>query len=170
MDNETMLRLFLEEQNQKDLQPSEIAALAQMLLRDEAAAAETRRRANLKRGAALPEGEKFPVRGRSLDLIGEQFKLSGRTLRKIIEMAQGSFGKQMDAAGLGRIHGAYRNFLRAQAASKAAQEQGPPVDLKQVICADCRDILPTIPDDMFHAVPTDPPYGIAEKRLNGVAP
>jgi DNA modification methylase len=160
MNNETMTRLFLEEQNQKDLKPSEIAALAQLLLKDEAAAADARRRANLKKGAALPEGEKFPVRGRSLDLIGEQFKMSGRTLGKIVEMAQGGFDKQMDAAGLGRIHGAYRKFLRAQAAEKAAQENGPPLDLKKIICADCRDILPTIPDDTFHAVPTDPPYGI----------
>jgi adenine-specific DNA methylase len=43
-------------------------------------------------------------------------------------MAAGGFGPQMDAVGLGRIHRAYRKFLREQAAVKAAQEQGPPLD------------------------------------------
>ena len=60
MDSETMTRLFLEEQNQKDLKPSEIAALAQWLLKDEAATAEARRRANLKKGVPRPKGKSFP--------------------------------------------------------------------------------------------------------------
>src|SRR5215468_6633138 len=68
--------------------------------------------------------------------------------------------REMDAVGLGRIHRAYRKFRRAQVAVQAAQEKGPPLDLTHVTCADCRDILPTFPDDTFHAVPTDPPFGI----------
>jgi N6-adenosine-specific RNA methylase IME4 len=110
MDQEMRVRLYLEEQKQLDLQPSEIAALAESLLQEERAAAEARRRANLKKGTAPPEGEKLPVRGRSLDRIGAQFQVSGRTLSKIMEMAVGGFGQQMDAAGLGRIHGAYRRY------------------------------------------------------------
>jgi N6-adenosine-specific RNA methylase IME4 len=110
MDEEMRIRLFLEEQKQEDLRPSEIAALARLLLHEERAAAEARRRANLKKGAAPPEGEKFPVRGRSLDRIGEQFKVSGRTLRKIMEMYDGGFSQQMDTVGLGRIQGAYKRY------------------------------------------------------------
>ena len=110
MDEKRRVRLFLAEQKQKKLQPSEIAALARLLLHDERAAAEARRRANLKKGAAQPEGEKFPVRGRSLDRIGKHFDVSGRTLRKIMEMAEGGFSQQMDAVGLGRINGAYRRY------------------------------------------------------------
>jgi N6-adenosine-specific RNA methylase IME4 len=110
MDEERRVRLFLAEQKQKALMPSEIAALAQSLWKDERAAAEARRRANLKQGTALPEGEKFPVRGRSLDRIAEQFQVSGRTLRKIIDMAEGGFSQQMDAVGLGRINGVYRRY------------------------------------------------------------
>jgi hypothetical protein len=160
MDQDKMIRLWLEEQKQKDLRPSEIAGLAQYFLKDERAAAEARRRANLKKGVAPPEGERFPVRGRSLDRIGEQFQMSGRTLRKIIDMAEGGFAHEMDAAGLGRVNRAYRKFLQAQAAARAAQEKGPPLDLKHVQCADCRDILPTFPDDTFDASPIDPPFGI----------
>jgi predicted RNA methylase len=160
MDQDKMIRLFLEEQAQQELKPSEMAALAQYLLKDERAEAEARRRANLKRGAATPERETFPARGRSLDRIGERLKVSGRTLRKILEMAEGGFGPQMDAAGLGRIHGVYKKFKRAQAADEAAREEGPPLDLQHVTCADCRDILPTFADETFHAVITDPPFGI----------
>jgi hypothetical protein len=78
MDQDKMTRLFLEEQRQQGLRPSEIAALAQYFLKDERAAAEARRRANLKKGTAPPEGEKFPVRGRSLDRIGGRFQVSVR--------------------------------------------------------------------------------------------
>jgi hypothetical protein len=122
MNQDKMIRLFLEEQKQKVLRPSEIAALAQSLSKNERAAAEARRRGNLKKGAAPPEGETFPVRGRSLDRIGKHFNVSGRTLRKIVEMAEGGFAREMDAAGLGRVDRAYRKFRRAQAA-RAAQGQ-----------------------------------------------
>src|SRR5215469_16915719 len=107
MDQNMMIRLFLEEQKQQPLAPSEIAALAQDLLQAEREAAEARRRANLKQGAARPEGERFPVRGRSLDRIGKHFDVSGRTLRKILDMAEGGFAREMDAVGVGRINGAY---------------------------------------------------------------
>jgi N6-adenosine-specific RNA methylase IME4 len=110
MDDKTIVRLFLEEQKQKELKPSEIAALAEYLLQAEREGAEARRRANLKQGAARPEGERFPVRGRSLDRIGARFNLSGRTLGKILDMFEGGFGPQMDAVGLGRINGAYRRY------------------------------------------------------------
>jgi hypothetical protein len=112
MDKDKMIRLFLEEQRQQELRPSEIAALAQSLVKEERAAAEARRRANLKKGTASPEGERFPVRGRSLDRIGKHFGVSGRTLRKIVEMAEGGFGQQMNAVGLGRVNGAYRRYKR----------------------------------------------------------
>ena len=59
MDKDKMIRLFLEEQRQQELSPSEIAAIAQSLLKEERAAAEARRRANLKKGTAPPEGERF---------------------------------------------------------------------------------------------------------------
>jgi hypothetical protein len=169
MDQDKMIRLFLEEHKQKDLRPSEIAGLAQSLLGKERAAAEARRRANLKKGAVLPEGETFPVRGRSLDRIGEQFQLSGRTLRKILEMAEGGFAHAMDAAGLGRVNRAYRKFLRAQAATEAARQIAP-LDLKHVQCADCGDLLPTFADDTFHASPIDPPFGIGFDYDSGREP
>jgi hypothetical protein len=104
MDQDKLIRLSLEEQKQKKWQPSEIAAAAQYLLKAERAAAEARRRANLKKGTARPEGETFPVRGRSLDRIGKHFDVCGRTLRKIMEMAEGGFSQQMDDVGLGRIN------------------------------------------------------------------
>jgi N6-adenosine-specific RNA methylase IME4 len=110
MDDKTIVRLFLEEQKQEELKPSEIATITQYLLQEEGAAAEARRRANLKQGAARPEGERFPVRGRSLDRIGKHFDVSGRTLRKILDMAAGGFAREMDAVGLGRINAAYRRF------------------------------------------------------------
>ena len=62
MDENMRIRLFLEEQRQKELMPSEIAPIAMPLLQEEREAAEARRRANLKQGAARPEGERFPVR------------------------------------------------------------------------------------------------------------
>jgi hypothetical protein len=96
MDDKMIVRMFLEEQRQKELRPSDIAAFAQDLLQVEGAAAEARRRANLKKGTARPEGERCPVRGRSLDRIGKHFGVSGRTLRKILEMAEGGFASEMD--------------------------------------------------------------------------
>ena len=114
MDEKTMVRLFLEEQKQKGFRPSEIAALAQMLWKDEREKAEARRRANLKEGRAVPEGESCPARGRCLDLVGQQFGVCGKTLGKIMDMAEGGFSEPMDNAGLGHIDGVYRQFQREQ--------------------------------------------------------
>lgn len=40
-----------------------------------------------------------------------------------------------------------------------------------ILQGDCLRILPTIPDETFDAIVTDPPYGIAykSKRLGGIA-
>jgi N6-adenosine-specific RNA methylase IME4 len=142
MDEEMRVRLFIEEQKQKDLRPSEIAALAQSLLKDEQVAADARRRANLKKGTAPPEGEMFPVRGRSLDRIAEQFQVSGRTLRKIIDMAEGGFSQQMDAVGLGRINGAYRRY-KIQEEAKLIRS------------------LPPLPQGPFRVIVLDPAWEYA---------
>jgi N6-adenosine-specific RNA methylase IME4 len=139
MDQDRLTRLFLEEQRQLELKPSEIAALAQSLLQAERAAAEARRRANLKRGKAPSEGERFPARGRSLDRIGAQFQVSGRTMSKIMEMAEGGFGQQMDAVGLGRINGAY---LRYKIQEEAKRIRG----------------LPPLPQGPFRVIVLDPAW------------
>jgi N6-adenosine-specific RNA methylase IME4 len=139
MDQEMKIRLFLEEQKQKELLPSEIAALAQYLLKDERAGAEARRRANLKKGAAPPEGERFPVRGRSLDRIGAHFQVSGRTLRKIMEMAEGGFAREMDAAGVGRIDGAYLRYKIQEEARRIRS-------------------LPPLPQGPFRVIVLDPAW------------
>src|SRR5215470_9491121 len=139
MDNKTIAQLFLEEQKQQPLAPSEIAAIAQYLLQEEREAAEARRRANLKQGTARPEGERFPARGRSLDQIGAQFSLSGRTLRKILEMAEGGFGPQMDTVGVGRINGAYRRYKIREEAKRIRS-------------------LPPLPQGPFRVIVLDPAW------------
>jgi N6-adenosine-specific RNA methylase IME4 len=139
MDQDKLIRLSLEEQKQKKWQPSEIAAAAQYLLRDERAAADARRRANLKKGKARPEGETFPVRGRSLDRIAKHFDVCGRTLRKIMEMAEGGFSQQMDAIGLGRINEAYRRYKIQEEAKRIRS-------------------LPPLPQGPFGVIALDPAW------------
>jgi N6-adenosine-specific RNA methylase IME4 len=139
MDQDKMIRLYVAEQKQLELRPSEIAAIAQDLLKAERAAADTRRRANLKKGTAPPEGEKFPVRGRSLDRIGAQFQVSGRTLCKIMEMVEGGFSQQMDALGLGRIEGAYRRYKIQEEAKRIRS-------------------LPPLPQGPFRVIVLDPAW------------
>jgi DNA modification methylase len=159
MDKDRLVKLYLADQQRQDLKPSELAVIAKHLLQREEKNAEARRLANLKKGSRPAERETFPTRGRSLDRVGQSLGKSGKTIGKILEMAEAGFAGGMDAAGINRIDRAYRRFKRQQRADAAARETSD-IPLTQVICADCREILPQYPDEMFHAAILDPPFGI----------
>lgn len=159
MDQDRLVQLYLADQCHKDLEPSELAVIARHLLQKEEKDAEERRLANLKKGIHRADRETFPARGRSLDRVGAVFGRSGKTIGKILEMAEAGFGEIMDQAGIKRIDRAYRKFKRQKRAAQAAEEsQG--LELEQVTCADCRDVLPRFGDDTFHAALFDPPFGV----------
>jgi ParB family chromosome partitioning protein len=109
--------------------------------------------------------------GKTRDKAAAYFGISGRTLDKIGAVCESGFTElieELDAEPRS-VHRCFQRlkFLRNQQA--ALDEVIEPVQVgryklreNEIICADCREILPRIKDNTFHAIITDPTFGIGQ--------
>jgi hypothetical protein len=98
--------------------------------------------------------------GKTRDKVGAILRMSGKTWEKLKAVEESKYDDlkaQLEKGG--KIDPIYRRFKRMQRADQAAEEsQNFP--LEQVLCADCRDVLPLYADNTFHSALFDPPFGI----------
>jgi ParB/RepB/Spo0J family partition protein len=165
---------FAENACRKDFTPSEIAAIAKVVRPIEEQKAH-QRRLNGLRNQKVEVANCHDEEGKTRDIVARFTGISGRTLDKItaiVDAAEddpavfGHLKDEMDA----EPRSANRCYQRLKAIRQqqiAKEEKIEPVDVgnfklkeNEIICGDCRDILPQIKDNTFHAVITDPTFGI----------
>ena len=107
--------------------------------------------------------------GKTRDKAAAYFGVSGRHLEKIGAVCEGGFPElvaELDAEPRS-VHRCYQKLKALRQQQAALEDEVEPVQVgryrlreNQIICGDCRDILPRIKDHTFHAVIPDPAYGI----------
>jgi ParB-like chromosome segregation protein Spo0J len=168
---------FVENACRKDFAPSEIAAIARALRPPEEEKAHRRRLAGLRNQQLVVEICHHEGQGKTRDKVARFAGISGRTLDKIeavVEAAEaepawfGHLKQELDAEPRS-IHRCYQKLQAIRQQQAAQEETVEPVNVgryrlkeNEIICADCRDILPRIKDHTFHAIITDPAYGIGQ--------
>jgi hypothetical protein len=110
-------------------------------------------------------------RGKTRDKAAAYFGVSGRHLDRIGAVCDSEFPElvaEMDAEPRS-VHRCFRKLrvLRDQRAARGEAVEPVPVGRyrlreNEILWADCRDLLPRIQADTFHAVITDPAYGIGQ--------
>ena len=113
--------------------------------------------------------------GDTRDKAAAYFGVSGRHLDKIGAVCECEFPElvaELDAEPRA-VHRCYQKLRLLRNQRSALGEEVEPVRVgryklreNEIICADCREILPRISDHTFHAVITDPSFGIG-KVYNG---
>ena len=171
---EVALGEFAENACRKDFTPSEIAAIAKLVRPLEEERARQRRLRGLKNQNVVVENCPDDG-GKARDIVARYTGISGRTLDKITAIVDAAdaqpdvFGHlkvEMDAEPRA-VHRCHQR-LKAIRQQRLAQAEGiEPIaadgfafEENQIVCGDCRELLPQVKDDTFHAVVTDPPFGI----------
>lgn len=107
--------------------------------------------------------------GKTRDKAAAYFGVSGRHLEKIGAVCESEFPQLVEEidAEPRSVHRCYQRLKALRQQQEAQEDEIEPVNLgkyklqeNEVICADCQDILPRIPSNTFHAVITDPTFGI----------
>jgi site-specific DNA-methyltransferase (adenine-specific) len=135
-----------------------------------AVAARERRRSGLRRGTRTPDVGNRPhgKTGRTRDLIAAYMgDISGKTLEQavaVFDSEHDDLKKQIEQKGT--VNRAYRTLQRRRQAR--VEPTAPAPHDTQLRLGDCREVLAGLPDDTFHAVITDPPYGIGFQYADGV--
>lgn len=158
-----------ENAHRKDFVPSELWAVAKAVME----------RVARPRGRPSKNGkvETFhhSKRGKTRDKAAAYFGVSGRHLEKIgavVEAAEadpkrfGYLKEEMDR-GPRHVHRCYQKLKALRQQEDAGRDKIEPVDAgtytlreNEIVCGDCRDLLPRIKSNTFHAVITDPVFGI----------
>jgi DNA modification methylase len=109
--------------------------------------------------------------GKTRDKAAAYFGVSGRHLEKIGAVCESGFPElieELDAEPRS-VHRCYQKLKLLRNQQSALDEEIEPVQVggyrlreNEVICGDCREVLPRIKDRTFHAVITDPAYGIGQ--------
>jgi DNA modification methylase/ParB-like chromosome segregation protein Spo0J len=161
---------FAENACRKNFTLSEIAAIARKLRPVIEAKAHERQASGLKRGKNGSVGKNLHngQRGKSRDIIARHVGISGVTLEKIeaiVEAAEedpkqyGHFKERMDQSG--KVNKFWQQLRVARLMGEfEAPETGTTLAENSILCADCGDVLPTIPSRSIDAVIFDPPWGI----------
>jgi SAM-dependent methyltransferase len=109
--------------------------------------------------------------GKTRDKAAAYFGISGRHLEKIGAVCESEFPdlvEELDAEPRS-VHRCYQKLKVLRHQQSALDEEIEPVQVgryrlreNEILCADCREILPRIKDHTFHAVITDPSFGIGQ--------
>jgi DNA modification methylase len=99
-------------------------------------------------------------KGKTRDKVASALGISGKTWDKLSAIQQSEYDDlKADLEQHGKVDRVFKRLQRRQRAQQAALEtQG--TAFTNITCGDCRDILPTFQENTFHAVVTDPPFGI----------
>lgn len=109
--------------------------------------------------------------GKTRDKAAAYFGISGRHLDKIGAVCEGGFPDLIDQldADPRSVHRCYMRLKSLREQQKVQAEEVEPVKTgrftlreNEIVCGDCRDILGRIKADTFHAVITDPCFGIGK--------
>jgi ParB family chromosome partitioning protein len=145
--------------HRKDFLPSELWAIAKKVK-------EIVRRPVGRPGKMM---ENFHNFGATRDKAAACFGVSGRHLEKIGAICESEFPHLIDEidAEPRSVHRCFQKMKALRQQQAAQEDEIEPVNVgkyklkeNEIICADCRDILPRIPSNTFHAVITDPTFGI----------
>jgi hypothetical protein len=154
-----------ENAHRKNLLPSEIDAIRRAMEPIEKAAAKARQR---KHGGTAPGKHSGKLStsdgvGKTRDKVGAFAGVSGKTVEKIaaiVEAAEaepekfGHLVEQMDRTG--KVDGAYHRLKYLKAQEQFHKSAALPQSTPDIICGNCLDIQPTIPEPYF--LISDPPY------------
>jgi adenine-specific DNA-methyltransferase len=149
--------------HRKDFLPSELWAIAKKV----------KERVKTPVGrppSQMPENYRH-FQGDTRDKAAAYFGVSGRHLEKIGAVCESGFPalvEELDAEPRS-VHRCFQKLKLLRNQQAALDEEIEPVQVgryrlreNEVICADCRAILPRIKDHTFHAVITDPSFGIGQ--------
>lgn len=171
--SEIVVGEFSENACRKDFTPSEIAAIAAVVRPLEEAKARQRRLRPLRNQTV--EVENCHDGGKTRDIVARYTGISGRTLDKITAIVDaaderpevyGHLKTEMDAEPRS-VNRCYQRLKAIRQREVALDDKIEPVAAgeftlreNEIVCGDCREILPRIKSSTFHAVITDPPFGI----------
>jgi SAM-dependent methyltransferase len=146
--------------HRKDFLPSELWAIAKKV------------KERVKRPVGRPSEkvENFHhCNGKTRDKAAAYFGISGRHLEKIGAVCESEFPElvaELDAEPRS-VHRCFQKLKMLRNQQSALDEEIEPVEIgkyklreNEIVCGDCREILPRIKDHTFHAVITDPTFGI----------
>lgn len=145
--------------HRKDFLPSELWAIAKRVMEV------------VKTPVGRPgkNSENFANNGKTSDKAAAYFGISGRHLEKIGAVCESEFPQLVEEidAEPRSVHRCYQRLKVLRHQQEAQEEEIEAVNVgkyklkeNEIICADCREILPRIKDDSFHAIITDPTFGI----------
>jgi SAM-dependent methyltransferase len=146
--------------HRKDFLPSELWAIAKKV----------KERVKRPVGRPAEKVENFHhCNGKTRDKAAAYFGISGRHLEKIGAVCESEFPQlveELDAEPRS-VHRCFQKLKLLRNQQAALDEEIEPVQAgtyklreNEIFCADCREILPRIKDHTFHAVITDPSFGI----------
>jgi len=150
---EEILRAAAEEANcRKSLTPAEMFALGTQMETVLATPPGRRSQETVENCHHLP--------GKTRDKVASVLGISARQwekLKAVSESGHADLKEELERHGIvDRVH----RKLQRRRTVEAITLQNSGKEFQKVICADCRDVLPTFADETFDAVTTDPPYGI----------
>jgi DNA modification methylase len=146
--------------HRKDFLPSELWAIAK----------DVKERVKTPVGRPSKKVENYHhCNGKTRDKAAAYFGISGHHLEKIGAVCASEFPQLIDEldAEPRSVHRCFQKLKLLRNQQAALDEEIEPAQVgryklkeNEVICADCREILPRIKDNTFHAIITDPAYGI----------
>ena len=147
--------------HRKDFLPSELWAIAKKVK-------EIVRTPLGRPSSKMPENYRHS-QGDTRDKTAACFGISGRHLDKIGAICESEFPaliEEIDAEPRS-VHRCFQKMKTLRQEQAAQEEEIEPINVgryklkeNEIVCADCRDILPRIPSNTCHAVITDPTFGI----------
>jgi DNA modification methylase len=109
-------------------------------------------------------------KGKTRDKVAAVLGISGRQWDKLKDIEESGYADlKEELERHGKVDRVYRKLQRRGAVEAIASENLGK-ESQKVICADCRNVLPTFADETFDAVPTDPPFGINFEYDDGQEP
>ncbi len=150
--------------HRKDFLPSELWAIAKKVR-------EIVRRPVGRPGKMVENFHHFQ-NGKTRDKTAACFGISGRQLDKIGAICEGEFPELVEEidAEPRSVHRCFQKLKTLRQQEAAQEDEIEPVNIgryklkeNEIICADCREILRRLPSKTFHAVITDPTFGIGHE-------